>query len=141
MNRHYARIVAMQALYEADFRKSRDVTKILGRQIERLENDDSENVEFSRNLVSACGKKSEEIDKIIEKVAPEWPIDQVATIDRNILRLAICELLHFDTPPKVVINEAVELGKTFGSGTSSKFINGVLGTVYRESDKFENDGK
>lgn len=141
MNRHYARIVAMQALYEADFRKSQDVTKILGRQIERLENDDSENVEFSKNLVSICGEKSEEIDKMIEKVAPEWPIDQVATIDRNILRLAICELLHFDTPPKVVINEAVELGKTFGSGTSSKFINGVLGTVYRESNKFENDGK
>ena len=75
----------------------------------------------------------EEIDKIIEKTAPEWPIDQITIVDRNILRIGIFELMYSkQVPPKVAINEAVELGKTFGGSSSGKFVNGVLGTLYRE---------
>jgi N utilization substance protein B len=76
-----------------------------------------------------------EIDKIIEKVAPQWPIDQIAMVDRAVLRLGIYELLfgnREEVPPKVAINEAIELAKTFGGDTSGKFVNGVLGTIYRE---------
>ncbi len=140
MNRHYARIVAMQAMYEADFKSDENVDQILERQLKKIEEDDNkENFDFARHLVQKAVSEKTQIDKMIEKTAPEWPIEQVAVIDRNIIRLAICELLNFETPPKVVINEAIELGKSFGSETSSKFINGVLGTVYRKSDKFDDE--
>jgi len=130
----------MQALYEADFRALGNAADILHRQIKKLAQEgDEENFDFSEDLVNKAVEKSDEINAIIEKVAPEWPIQQVAVIDRNILRLSIAELLYFDTPPKVVINEAIELAKTFGSETSSKFINGVLGTVYRQSNKYKPD--
>jgi transcription antitermination protein NusB len=140
MNRHYARIVAMQAMYESDFKSAGNATEILSRQLKKIEDEDNkENFEFAQSLVAKTIELRDEIDKTIEKTAPEWPIEQVALIDRNIIRLAICELLNFETPPKVVINEAIELGKTFGSETSSKFINGVLGTVYRKSDKYQDE--
>jgi len=143
MNRHYARVIILQTLYEADFRSSTDVEEIFDRHIKNL-NLDGENIEFAKDLLAKTFKARQSINDKIEKVAPDWPIGQVATLDRNILRLAICELDNFDTPPKVVINEAIELAKTFGSDTSSKFINGVLGTVYRNSGKFnqeDEDGK
>lgn len=130
----------MQALYESDFRSNKQIDQIIKRHIENIE-EKGENVDFAKELVKKTTELEDKIDNEIEEVAPDWPINQVAIIDRNILRLAICELRYFDTPPKVVINESIELAKTFGSETSSKFINGVLGTVYRRSNKYkeEND--
>lgn len=135
MNRHYARVIALQVLYECDFRQSKDVKAVLERHIKNLDVS-GENVEFVNDLVLKTASGLTKIDEEIEGVAPDWPIEQVAIIDRNILRISICELNDFNTPPKVIINEAIELAKTFGSETSSKFVNGVLGTVYRKSDKY-----
>lgn len=135
MNRHYARVVALQILYECDFRKLNGVSEALERHLANL-NVEGENLDFVEDLVKKTFDETPKIDKTIEKVAPDWPIEQVAMIDRNILRVSICELNNFDTPPKVVINEAIELAKTFGSETSSKFVNGVLGTVYRKSSRY-----
>lgn len=142
MNRHYARVIALQVLYECDFRGSKDIEDVLKRHLSNLKVE-GENLDFVHELVTKTFKSTDLIDKTIEKVAPDWPIEQVAIIDRNILRISICELDQFETPPKVVINEAIELAKTFGSETSSKFVNGVLGTVYRKSDKYidEDDNK
>ena len=135
MNRHYARVVALQSLYESDFRGDENVREIFDRHLQNID-EDPENTDFAKDLVSKTRKEVSKIDESVEKYAPDWPIEQVAIIDRNILRMAICELLEFDTPPKVVINEAIELAKSFGSETSSKFVNGVLGSVYRNSDKY-----
>jgi len=126
--RHKARTIALQALYEIDAvaRKPEAVTERLLAEAGLS----TENSEFVRELVSGTVKNREEIDRNIHKYAPAWPVDQIAIIDRNILRLAIFEIL-FDNkvPIKVAVNEAVELAKTFGSDKSSKFVNGVLGTV------------
>jgi transcription antitermination protein NusB len=126
--RHKARTIVLQALYEIDAvaRPPEAVT-------ERLLGEaglSPENSEFVRELVNGTIKNQEEIDRSIQKYAPAWPVDQIAIIDRNILRLAIFEIL-FDNkvPVKVAVNEAVELAKTFGSDKSSKFVNGVLGAV------------
>lgn len=142
MNRHYARIIAMQSLYEADFRSKSDSPGIFKRHLGNIE-DDKENSEFAMDLVNKTQDNMKTIDETIEKFAPEWPIAQVAVLDRNILRMAVSELFYLETPPKVVINEAIELAKSYGSETSSKFVNGVLGSVYRSSDKYveEVDGE
>ena len=126
--RHKARILALQALYEVD-----SVARSPEAVTERLLAESAfsgENTDFVRELVNGTVKNKEEIDSNIRKFAPAWPVDQIATVDRNILRLAIFEIL-FDNkvPIKVAINEAVELAKTFGSEGSAKFINGVLGSV------------
>jgi N utilization substance protein B len=138
MNRHYARVVALQALYEGDFRDNKDFEKTLDRHLDNID-DDGENCDFARELLVKTAREIDSIDKKIEEVAPDWPISQVAIIDRNILRVSICEILYFKTPPKVVINEAIEMAKTFGSETSSKFVNGVLGTIYRKCDRYEDE--
>jgi len=136
-NRHLGRIVALQTLYEYEFRvqsndTSVDVDDILVRNLGRYETaiDDKTFVEA---LVKGVLVEQNDLDARIQPVAPEWPIDQIARIDRNILRIGLYELLHQaeTIPPKVAINEAVELAKAFGSDNSSKFINGVLGTIYR----------
>ena len=136
-NRHLGRIVALQTLYEVEFRSeakdaSVDVNEILNRNIERYETaiDDKGFVETLVKGVLECVK---ELDGKIQPIAPDWPIEQIARIDRNILRIGMYELTKQAdiVPPKVVINEAVELAKAFGSDNSSKFINGVLGTAYR----------
>jgi len=136
-NRHLGRIVALQTLYEYEFRTesadaSADVKEILSRNLQRYETaiDDTKFVEI---LVDGVLAEQKAIDEKIQPIAPDWPIDQIARIDRNILRLGIYELLHQAdvVPPKVAINEAVELAKAFGSDNSSKFVNGVLGTAYR----------
>jgi N utilization substance protein B len=126
--RHKARMLALQALYEVDSvaRRPEAVTeRLLAETPLSKENDD-----FVRELVNGTVKNREQIDSNIHKFAPAWPVDQIATVDRNILRLAIFEIL-FDNkvPIKVAVNEAVELAKTFGSESSAKFINGVLGSV------------
>lgn len=136
-NRHLGRIVALQSLYEYEFRtQAGDSTvsldEILRRNLERYESaiDDTE---FVKDLANGVIKATTELDGKIQPIAPEWPIEQISRIDRSILRLGLYELLyHGDkVPPKVVINEAVELAKAFGSDNSSKFVNGVLGTAYR----------
>ena len=136
-NRHLGRIVALQTLYEYEFRiqsadMSADVDEILTRNLDRYESaiDDKGFVDI---IVKGVLEHQSDLDEKIQPIAPDWPIDQIARIDRNILRIGLYELLHQAevVPPKVVINEAVELAKAFGSDNSSKFINGVLGTAYR----------
>ncbi|OGE75801.1 MAG: transcription antitermination factor NusB [Candidatus Doudnabacteria bacterium RIFCSPHIGHO2_02_FULL_48_21] len=137
-NRHLSRTVAMQTLYEWDFNGSRgNLDEILARSIENFA-PGIDDPKFINDLVSGVREHKAEIDSIIEKTAPEWPIEQITIIDRNILRLGIYELMYAkEVPPKVAINEAVELGKTFGGGSSGKFVNGVLGTLYRQMNPEE----
>lgn len=146
-NRHLGRIVALQTLYEHEFRAGSDeggasVDEILGRNISRYESaiDDKQ---FVEQLVKGVLKEQADLDAKLQPIAPGWPIDQIARIDRNVLRIGLYELLHkADTvPPKVAINEAVELAKAFGSDNSSKFINGVLGTALRTLVEGETDAK
>lgn len=142
MNRHLSRVIIMQTLYEWDFRPNFDVDEIKQRNIENY-NEDAD-TEFIDTTIKGVIANIKEADNLIAKAAPEWPLEQISAIDKTILRIAVFELLHSDdVPPKVAINEAVELGKTFGSENSSKFINGVLGTIYRQSDHYnpEDDKK
>ena len=136
-NRHLGRIVALQTLYEYEFRqqsadKSAKIDDILARNLNRYETtiDDKD---FVATLVRGVLAEKSDLDAKIQPIAPDWPIDQIALIDCNILRIGLYELLFQAKviPPKVAINEAVELAKAFGSDNSSKFINGVLGTAYR----------
>jgi len=136
-NRHLGRIVALQTLYEYEFRvqsadASVDIDEILTRSLGRYEAA-IEDKAFVTTLVKGVLEAQSDIDEKIRPIAPDWPIDQIARIDRNILRIGIYELFYQadNVPPKVVINEAVELAKAFGSDNSSKFVNGVLGTAYR----------
>lgn len=135
VNRHLSRTVAMQSLYEWDFRENQSLQNIITRNIGVYEED--VDPAYVINIVEGVASKLEEIDKEIIKVAPEFPIDQIASIDKAIIRLAIFEIIFDDdVPAKVAINEAVELGKNFGNDNSYKFINGVLGTIYRSSSKY-----
>jgi len=136
-NRHLGRIVALQTLYEYEFRvqsedASADVDEILVRNLGRYEAT-IEDKGFVETLIKGVLAEQSDLDAKIQPIAPDWPIDQISRIDRNILRIGLYELLHQaeSIPPKVAINEAVELAKAFGSDNSSKFINGVLGTAYR----------
>lgn len=135
-NRHFARILVMQALYELQQRDDSDLTEIMKRHLEKHEFEEN-NLTFIHKLIDGLKKHQEDIDQVITISAPEWPIPQIAQVDLAILRLAIFELLFDDeVPPKAVINEAVELAKAFGGENSSKFVNGVLGTVFRNSTKY-----
>ena len=135
-NRHLSSSIAMQSLYEWDFRGQEDaeIDEIIKKNVEEFGpgmDDDS----FIFYLVKSTLYNRDKIDKLIEKCAPEWPLAQVTAVDRNILRLGIFELLYGDyekVPPKVAINEAIELAKSFGGESSGRFVNGVLGTIYRE---------
>jgi N utilization substance protein B len=126
----------MQSLYEWDFlgkdkEKMKEVTE---RNIKEF-GPGLEDVEFIWQLVNGVAEKIAQLDDIISKSAPQWPIEQITIVDRNVLRLGLYELLFAkkeEVPPKVAINEAIELAKTFGGESSGKFVNGVLGTVYRE---------
>lgn len=136
-NRHLGRIIALQTLYEFEFRQDSadslaDVDEILGRNLERY-TETIDDKGFVQQLVHGVRAHIEKLDATIQPIAPEWPLEQIARIDRTILRMALFELLEMGdkVPPKVVINEAVELAKAFGSDNSSKFVNGVLGTAYR----------
>ncbi len=136
-NRHFARILLMQALYEWQQRGSVDIQEIMTRQLADHEFEEN-NLNFINKIVAGIIPHMEQIDAIITASAPEWPIPQIAQVDLAIMRLAIFELLFDDeVPPKAVINEAVELAKAFGGENSSKFVNGVLGTVFRNSQKYD----
>lgn len=137
-NRHLSRSVAMQSLFEWDFNGQNesevDIKEITQRNLENFAPGMAD-TDFAYSIVDGVVSKREQIDAIIEKAAPEWPIEQIAAVDRNVLRIGLFELLYGDkknVPYKVAINEAIELAKTFGGDSSGKFINGVLGTVYRE---------
>lgn len=145
-NRHLGRIVALQTLYEYEFRvecndDTVDVDTILARSLERYDAA-IEDKKFVDGLVKGVLAAQADIDAKIQPIAPDWPIDQIARIDRNILRIGVYELLYQAdvVPPKVAINEAVELAKAFGSDNSSKFVNGVLGTAYRTLVEDTTDG-
>lgn len=139
-NRHLGRIVALQTLYEEDFRREvgdpgLDLQAVLMRNIARYE-ETIEDKAFIESLVKGVSSQEKELDDVIRPVAPEWPIEQIARMDRVILRIGVYELLFEQgVPPKVAINEAVELAKAFGGDNSSKFINGVLGTVLRKHEE------
>lgn len=140
-NRHLGRIIALQSLYEYDFRErlgddTIDLGEILDRNLERYENkiDDKD---FVQKLAIGVNRAGRQLDAVIAPVAPDWPLNQISIIDRDILRMALFELTEFAgaVPPKVAINEAVELAKSFGSENSSRFINGVLGTIWRQMNE------
>jgi N utilization substance protein B len=146
-NRHLGRIIALQTLYEEEFRtecqdNDFELGEVLARNIRRYR-DMVDDQAFIEDLVRGVYAKVSELDAILQPIAPEWPIDQIARMDRIILRMGAYELIFGKgVPPKVVINEAVELAKSFGGENSSKFINGVLGTVLREhTDAPENNAK
>lgn len=129
--RSRARIVALQALFEIDC-VGHDVQTVLGCRLEENDLPSSGEV-FARMLVDGVVSHVKDLDRLISKYAPEWPVDQMSIIDRNILRIAIYEIATSEnTPIKVAINEAVELAKTFGSGSSQRFVNGVLGSFVAE---------
>ncbi len=135
-NRHLSRSVVLQALFEWDFKGYNNDT--LTEILERIGDEFAPGLDdtpFMQYLLDLVAKKKEIIDAVISKAAPEWPVEKINTVDRNILRLGLAELLFGDynqVPPKVALNEAIELGKTFGGENSSRFINGVLGAVYKE---------
>jgi N utilization substance protein B len=135
----------MQSLYEWDFsgKKPESLKSIVEKDIKEF-GPGLEDQAFVWQLITGIAQKMSEIDKIIEKAAPEWPLDQITIVDRNVLRLGLYELLYGnkeEVPPKVAINEAIELAKTFGGERSGKFINGVLGTVYKQIEPEANNNQ
>ena len=129
----------MQSLYEWDFygKKPDSLKNITERNIKEF-GPGLESAGFIWQLIDGISVHLEEIDKIIGKAAPEWPLEQIGIIDRNVLRIGLFELLYAnkeEVPPKVAINEAIELAKSFGGESSGRFVNGVLGTVYKEIEK------
>ena len=139
-SRHLARSIVLQSLFEWDFfQKRADLNKIVSRNIKSFGGNFDEQ-DFTKELAKGVEKNIVKIDKVIKISAPERPIEQLSIIDRNILRLGLFELLYSnneEVPPKVAINEAIELAKSFGGESSSKFVNGVLGTVYKEYKEIE----
>ncbi|MBS7346198.1 MAG: transcription antitermination factor NusB [Candidatus Sacchiramonaceae bacterium] len=136
-NRHLGRILVLQTLYEYEFRSQSEDPKvnleeIINRNMSRYD-DTIGDKQFVEDLLYGVVEKQVELDDKLQPMAPEWPISQIARIDRNVLRIGLFELLYMreTVPPKVAINEAVELAKAFGSDNSSKFINGVLGTAFK----------
>jgi N utilization substance protein B len=138
-NRHLGRIIVLQTLYEQELREEANDTgfsldEVLERNILRYR-DMLDDTDFIRRLANGITKQAPKLDAKLQPVAPEWPIDQIARMDRMVLRIGLYELDNeADVPPKVVINEAVELAKAFGGDNSSKFVNGVLGTLLRERE-------
>lgn len=143
-SRHLGRSIVLQSLYEYDFygdRNPEKFKKIFERNLENLgEGLDEDGKNFTKKLAEGIIKNWNKLNEIISKVAPRWPLSQINIIDRNALRIGLYELIYQnkkEVPPKVAINEAVELAKNFSSETAGKFVNGVLGTVYREIEKKE----
>ncbi len=135
-NRHLGRSLALQSLFEWDFRAlpERALENIEDRNVAEFA-PGIEDVSFVKALVAGVLKKRKDIDTIIAKAAPEWPLERIACIDRNVLRIGLYELLFADrkeVPAKVALNESIELAKTYGGDASGRFVNGVLGSVYRE---------
>jgi N utilization substance protein B len=135
-NRHLSRSVVLQSLFEWDChgRSDKDISTIINRNAKEFAPGMSD-VSFMDNLAKGILAKKDDLNDIIEKAAPDWPLDKISPVDRNVLRLGLYELLFSDrkdVPAKVAINEAIELAKTFGGETSGRFVNGVMGAVYKE---------
>jgi len=144
-NRHLSRSITMQSLYEWDFQisvlegdrdmKNREKLDTIVKNNIKEYGLGEEKDDFVSDVINGVFDNLKKIDSIIKRLAPEWPIEQVTIIDRNILRIGIYELMfskRTDVPPRVAINEAIELAKSFGGNSSGKFINGVLGSLYKE---------
>ncbi len=135
-NRHLSRSIALQSLFEWDFRGCRkgELKAVTDHAIKEFA-PGINGTEFIYDLVQGIEKRWDEINGIITESAPDWPLEQITTVDRNVLRIGIYELKFAeadDVPPKVAINESIELAKTFGGASSGKFVNGVLGTIYKQ---------
>lgn len=135
-NRHLSRSIAVQALFEWDFRDSSEaqIDAIIDHAVTEF-GPGLEDTEFLERLIRGVVGHVEEINGIITTAAPDWPLNQITNVDRTVLRLGVYELRwgnYTEVPPKVAINEAIELAKTFGGSSSGKFVNGVLGTIYRD---------
>lgn len=145
-SRHIARSIVLQSLYELDFNSARgrdgqeknlNIDKVIERNKQEFGAGIDED-KFINDLAHGVLEHQSQIDEIIIKSAPEWPLNQITIVDRNVLRIGIYELLFGDkeqVPPKVAINEAIELAKGYGGDSSGRFVNGVLGTIFREMDK------
>ena len=136
-NRHLARSIAMQALFEWDFREqpAEVLPVIIDRDLKEF-GPVLDETGFAKKIIEDVHKNIVEIDELISKYAPQWPIAQITIIDRNILRIGIYELkFNNEVPPKVAINEAIELAKNFGGPSSGRFVNGVLGAIYKDMQK------
>ena len=144
--RHISRQIALQTMYELDVRgimtiDREDLREVINRNIEEMSPDHKDN-EYLYHLMEMIISRLNTLDDIIVKAAPEWPIDKISYIDRNILRIGLGELLFADrrdVPPKVAIDQAIELSKAFGAENSAKFINGVLGSIYKEMGEPDKD--
>lgn len=135
-NRHLSRSIVLQTLFEWDLNSidKKETSEVLERNVSEFAPNKTD-LPFMQKLLDGVLQKQGEIDLVIEKAAPEWPLDRISPVDRNILRLGLYELLYADrseVPAKVAINEAIELAKQFGGENSSRFVNGVLGAVYKE---------
>lgn len=135
-NRHLARSVVLQTLFEWDTTRAEEsgVPEMLARNVEEFGGEDTDRA-FMEALIKGVLAKRDDLDLVITKAAPDWPIEKIAPVDRNILRIGLFELLFADrsqVPAKVAINEAIELAKVFGGDSSGRFVNGVLGAVYKE---------
>ena len=142
-NRHLARTIVLQTLYQWDFnnKDTNHLPQIIKRNLKEFAPQFEDNG-FIEHLVNGVIGQQPEIDKLITQFAPEWPIEQITMIDRNVLRIGIFEMKYDpEIPEKVAINEAIELAKTFGGESSGKFVNGVLGTIYKEILKQKPEGK
>jgi N utilization substance protein B len=142
-NRHIARSIVLQSLFEIDFRDDAavDLEEVVNRDAAEFAGDVID-LSFVNALLNGVLSKKTEIDLVIEKAAPDWPINKISIIDRNVLRIGLYELLFADSkevPAKVAINEAIELSKNYGGEKSSKFVNGVLGSVYKELGEPDKD--
>lgn len=137
-NRHLARTIALQTLFAWDFngRKDGDINKII---VDNFSNfaPNFDDGGFVEDLVRGVQKELAVIDRHIIKYATEWPLDQITAIDRNVLRIGIYELLYTPIPPRVAINEAIEVAKSFGGDSSGKFVNGVLGALYNDEPEIQ----
>ena len=133
--RHLARSIVLQSLYEWDFyNRKTDLTKIIERNLQEF-GPGIDEPEFVWRIANGVIKNFDDLNKIIEKAAPEWPLSQISIIDRNVLRIGLYELLYADpeeVPAKVAINEAIELAKNYGGPNSGKFINGVLDAIHKK---------
>jgi len=137
--RHLARAIAMQTLYQWDFRgnPTAAIPAIIEETVREFGVGLEELTDFIRETIDGVIEHQSEIDEKIASFAPHWPLEQMTLVDRNILRIGVYEMLHNadDVPPKVAINEAIELAKSYGGPTSGKFVNGILGAMYKKSDK------
>ncbi len=135
-NRHLGRTLALQSLFEWDFHEgSKDLQQILQHHLDVFA-PKFEDQEFTQQLVNGVMQNLDALNALVRTYAPDWPLEQITNVDRNVLRIGIYELkFDKDIPPKVAINEAIELAKTFGGDSSGKFVNGVLGSIFREMEK------